>query len=88
MEVFRAFHFLMFGRGVSVGGSVLVLGVFHLLINGLTLVRVRVRSGGHRGDRVGGGRLAFSGEHLAHHLDIHRLSIPVSRLDLRVCLER
>jgi len=88
-EVFRVFQFMMFVREASVGVSVLLLRVFHLLIDGLTLVRVRVRRGGHGCDRVGRGRLAVSREHFAHHLDIDRLILSVPRLILRVrCLKR
>lgn len=38
MEVFGGFQFLMFVREVSLGLSVLLLWVFHLLIDGFTLV--------------------------------------------------
>lgn len=89
MKVFRVSHFLVLERELSLGLPVLLLRVFHLLVDGLTLVRVRVRGGGHRGDGVGGGGLAVSGEHLAHHFYIDGFVIPVSSLQLRVCcLER
>lgn len=38
MKVFRVSQFLMFWREVSLGLSVLLQWVFHLLIDGLTLV--------------------------------------------------
>lgn len=89
MEVFRAFQFLMFGKRLSLGLSVLLHWVFHLLIDGLALIRVRVRRGGHRSDRVGGGCLALSGEHLSHHLDIDWLILSIARMKLSLCcLER
>lgn len=38
MKVFRVSQFFMFRRKVSLGLSVLLQWVFHLLIDGLTLV--------------------------------------------------
>lgn len=85
MVVFRAFQLLVLRWEVSLGLPVLLMRVLHLLVDRFALVRVGVRRGGHGGDRVRRGRLALSGEHLAHHFYVDRLILPISCLNLRVC---